>query len=592
MPNRPVIDIAVNTAEFEKFADLFNDYHAKLEDMPAAWQELNAAMEGAGDAGKSLAEGALTGKEALALAFAQAELIGDSLTKAVKAQNALGDASHSTNKRMSELAKTAKGLGSEISGVGKWVLRLGTGALAGLGLGAIVGGLGIGELTNALYSRSRTAGGVGLTPGQLASFQSYGEQFLGEGALHAAAAAQTTYGSAPYLKMLGIDFKRAQSMNTADLSFEMLKGAVRNWQGAQRSGMPPAASPLVKAYEDLGGNLEDVRRAVLQGGVPAVDAAQAKVRANAASMNYDPLVWTNFQNQLKATTFQLEAVFGKALSPLVPEFTQLSNEAVTALAAFAESKGFKEIIKDLKSDFGSLLSWLSDPKTIKGFEDFGSEVRAVADKLHWLLPEQTDKSVLPAIAQSDKWITGIGDAVGSAWKHMFNPSDSFQTGYDPKNNPLDLTMGSSFGRLIFSRYKTIDEGIRAGAARLERYPANWGTKTIAQAIPVWAGETAQQAAGYIANVEKWSHVSRNTNIADLTRSQLSAVVAAMSRMEGTAVVSPDQVMHALYGSDTSKRHTDRIVKALKKSAPRNVQISISNPTSSRVAISANAISVG
>ena len=117
---------------------------------------------------------------------------------------------------MGGLAKTAKALGQDIAGIGKWILRLGEGALVGLGAGAILGGFGLSELAGAAFSRSRTASGLGLTPGQLASFQVNAQPYLGPGALQSAASAQLSYASAPYLQMLGIDFRRAQNMNAAD----------------------------------------------------------------------------------------------------------------------------------------------------------------------------------------------------------------------------------------------------------------------------------------------------------------------------------------------------------------------------------------
>ena len=252
MANRPIVQIDVDDSAFQKFAAKFDEFNKKLDEMPEAWKNFNAAIGGAGEATGELAAGALTAKEAIALAGAQAAIIAEALTEAVKAQDKLGDSSHGTNKRMSELAKTAKGLAGDIESVGKWVLKLGAGALAGLGISALLGGFGIGELANAAFTRSRTAGGLGLSPGQLKSFQVNAQPFLSESALQGAASAQLSYSSAPYLQMLGIGFGRAQQMNAADLAFEMLRGAVRNWNAAQKSGLPPGSSPLVKAYEELG----------------------------------------------------------------------------------------------------------------------------------------------------------------------------------------------------------------------------------------------------------------------------------------------------------------------------------------------------
>lgn len=647
MANRPVIDIAVNTTEFERFTTLFNAYSAKLDEMPESWQKLAESMGEAGDATQNLASGALSGKEALALAGAQAAIVAEALENAVKAQHSLGDASHGTNKRMGELAKTAKGLASDIAGVGKWVLKLGAGALAGLGIGALLGGFGLNELAGAAFGRTRTAGGLGLSPGQLASFNVNAQSYLGASALQGAASAQLSYQSAPFFQMLGIDFKRAQSMNAGDLAFEMLKGAVANWNAAQKTGIPPGSSPLVRAYEELGGNLEDVRRAAAAG-LPAVNAAQGAYHRDIRALGFDAqtaAAWSTFKIQLDRAGMEIETVFINKLGPLVPEFTQLSKDVITAIAGFVNSKEFGTLMASIKDGLKSFLSWLEGPDAKKMADNLklvADEIFSVAEKLKWLIPKGPAPLQIPAEpgghkgkmrfdpgstfwvddqtglsynAASNQWIDKQGNvydpkskkwvapwwkqwqgALGSAWNAITNPGAAIGaaiSSHSPVNNPLDVTTGQDAGGLLFAHYSSIAEGIRAGAALLEKYPANWGAKTIAAAIPIWSGLTndPKAAAGYIANVEKWSGVSRNANIAELTRAQLAAVVAAMSRMEGTAVVTPEQAMQALYGTPSAaKKHADRIIKALKTSKP--LQIVISNSTSARVAVSANAIATG
>ena len=652
MANKPIVTIGVDSSEFDRFTKAFEDYQAKLEEMPAAWERVNTAMGEGSEAGKALASGALTAREAIALAGAQAAIVAEALRDAVKAQEELGDKSHATNKKMGELGKTVKGLAGDIAGVGRWVLRLGAGALTGLGIGGILGGLGIGELANAAYTRSRTATGYGLTPGQLASFNVNAQPFLTPAALQGAASAQLSYQSAPYLQMLGIDFRRAQSMNAADLAFEMLRGAAKNWNDAQRQGLPPGSSPLVKAYEALGGNLEDVRRAA-NAGPGALSAAQGAYRRDIGSLGFDAstaAAWTRFKIQLDRAGLQIESVFIRRLAPLVPEFTQLSKDVINAIAGFVESKDFGKLISAMKEGLQNFVQWIEGPEPRRlwaGLTMIAGEIMAVAEKLKWLVPENqakmlppepghreagygrpgamtfdlggalwvdkgtgttydpmsntwTDKNGNVYDPKTKKWLPSrwkqLGGLLGDAWKRFvrWKLGHDPGSGYQPENNPLDITTGQDArGRLLFARYSSTDEGIRAGARRLGQYPHDWGTKTLAAALPLWSGLTApadrDKALGYIGNVEKWSGVSRNTNIADLTRAQLAAVVAAMSRMEGTDVVTPEQAMRALYGKTPQaavrKPRTNPHYKA-------PIRVSVTNSTSARVAVSANAVAVG
>jgi hypothetical protein len=645
--NKPIVTIGVDSSEFDRFTKAFEDYQAKLEEMPAAWERVNTAMGEGSEAGKALASGALTAREAIALAGAQAAIVAEALRDAVKAQEELGDKSHATNKKMGELGKTVKGLAGDIAGVGRWVLRLGAGALTGLGIGGILGGLGIGELANAAYNRSRTATGYGLTPGQLASFNVNAQPFLTPAALQGAASAQLSYQSAPYLQMLGIDFRRAQSMNAADLAFEMLRGAAKNWNDAQRQGLPPGSSPLVKAYEALGGNLEDVRRAA-NAGPGALSAAQGAYRRDIGSLGFDAstaAAWTRFKIQLDRAGLQIESVFIRRLAPLVPEFTQLSKDVINAIAGFVESKDFGKLISAMKEGLQNFVHWIEGPEPRRlwaGLTLIAGEIMAVAEKLKWLDPGHQASAIPPEPGHREPGYGKMGpmtfDAAKGLWVDnstgsVYDPmsgvwQDKRGYQYDPKtktwqstgfkrigelawkaanfltwgglgelipgaagtsaNNPLNMeTTGG-----LFKHYATLADGIRAGAALLENYPKNWGTKTLAEAIPLWSGTTKDPVnrEAYLSHLEQWSGVSRRTNIADLTREQLARVVAAMARQEGEGNnVTPEMVMQALYGKTPQaavrKPRTNPHYKA-------PIRVSVTNSTSARVAVSANAVAVG
>ena len=70
MAEKPIISVEVDDSAFQRFLSLFSEYTAKLDEQPEAWQKLNEVMERAGGAAQGLSEGALSGKEALALAAA------------------------------------------------------------------------------------------------------------------------------------------------------------------------------------------------------------------------------------------------------------------------------------------------------------------------------------------------------------------------------------------------------------------------------------------------------------------------------------------------------------------------------------------
>jgi len=276
MATKAVIEIPVDDAAFRKFVDLFNSYTAKLDDQPEKWAEINKEMSGAGDA---LREGAISGRDALALAAAQAELIGAHLRDAIKAQTELGGSrgwagfTKSGTKAAQSVGKALSGaVGASIGEMGAGIAGVAAGALGALGpvglavgaIAAVVGGAGaaLKGLADAAVSRQRSAFSQGITPGQEASFQINAQQFMGPGALAAAANAQTNLGNAGPLSLLGIDFSKARGMDAGALAFQMLSGAT---SAASASSLPLENIPAVQAYLALGGNLGDVRNALKMG---------------------------------------------------------------------------------------------------------------------------------------------------------------------------------------------------------------------------------------------------------------------------------------------------------------------------------------
>ena len=276
MATKAVIEIPVDDAAFRKFVDLFNSYTAKLDYQPEKWAEINKEMSGAGEA---LREGAISGRDALALAAAQAELIGAHLRDAIKAQTELGGSrgwagfTKSGTKAAQSVGKALSGaVGASIGEMGAGIAGVAAGALGALGpvglavgaIAAVVGGAGaaLKGLADAAVSRHRSAFSQGITPGQEASFQINAQQFMGPGALAAAANAQTNLGNAGPLSLLGIDFSKARGMDAGALAFQMLSGAT---SAASASSLPLENIPAVQAYLALGGNLGDVRNALKMG---------------------------------------------------------------------------------------------------------------------------------------------------------------------------------------------------------------------------------------------------------------------------------------------------------------------------------------
>lgn len=293
MATKAVIEIPVDDAAFRRFIDLYHSYSASLEDMPDAWKAINEAM---GEATEGLESGAVAGKEALALAAAQAGLIAEHLQVANKAQLAFKRSTDSHAREFVELGRAGSGAWRAIGGAADAsISKVGSGiagmasALGPVGLAAgailtVVGAAGaaLKGLSDAAVTRERSAFSKGITPGQEASFGVYGQQFMGAGALQAAANAQLNMGNTGPLSLLGIDFQKARGLTASDLAYQMLRGAV---VGAQaHPELPLENIPAIQAYKRLGGDVGDVRNAMKMG-LSALDASQAEEARNAGRLN-------------------------------------------------------------------------------------------------------------------------------------------------------------------------------------------------------------------------------------------------------------------------------------------------------------------
>lgn len=607
---KPVIDIEVNDAEFQRFYSLFEAYSAELDDMPEAWRTLGAAM---GESTKGFEAGSHSAKEALAIAAAQAGIIAEALRDATKAASGLDKTVDRGSKAMDKLRKGAEGVGKAISFVGGWILKLG--ALGGLG--AIFSGFGIGDLAGAAFRRYRAASSLGLSPGLYSSFQVNAQQFLSTSALEAAANAQNDVSKAGYLAALGIRFNTARGMSATDLAFEELKAARSAYLQNPALAMQ---NPAIQSYLALGGNIGDVRNAAT---VPLSQliAAQQRTRADAGMLGFSAQTaqaWSELKITLDKAGVSIETDLINKLGPLAPELTKLTQGVIDAVAAFVGGKNFDNVVADLKKGIGAVADFVAKTDWHKVGATITlvcSEIEAVAKKLSWLVPKKVNPNDDPfnphawtqtpgakAVGSIIDWFKHAGKAVEGFMMAPFSPADlhgaASGAGRYVRNNPLDEKTLSG----QWKQFATTDEGIRSNAKLLGYYYPKSGLDTLAKIIPTWApASDGNDPNGYIAHVEKWSGVPRDLPMAKWTKAQFAAVISAMSRQEGTDPVTIGQVIKALYGAEVSKvqraaakahsagpQNTKTVLKRSQRQRPP-VHVAVSNATSARVAVSLNAV---
>ena len=384
MAVKSVIDIEVNSSEFERFYALFNQYTGELEGMPEAWKGLGYAM---GEAGGKLEGGAVSGREALALAAAQASVIAEALREATKAQDGLTIASKRSGGAMEALHKSARGVGDAVSFLAGGIMKM----VAFAGIGGILGGLGIGELAASGFNRYKQAGQLGVSPGELASFQTNAQQFLDVSALEAAANAKIDITKSAALGTLGINYAQAQGMKSSDLAFAIGQAAAAEYREDARNGTPQLQDPRIFwAAQQLGLDINAIRNIAAH--PEEYGKARRDTRHDAASMNFDQkagIAWTEFKKELDRAGFQIQTSLIEKLAAFAPVLEKLTGEAADFVTRLVNSKQFGDDVKWAAGELGDLAHFLEGIDWAKvGAEvtEMGAEIGVVADKLKWLLP--------------------------------------------------------------------------------------------------------------------------------------------------------------------------------------------------------------
>jgi hypothetical protein len=603
MTFKPVIDIEVNDEAFKKFLDLFQDYAAKLDEMPESWQRLDAAI---GSAGNGMKAGAVSAKEALAIAAASASVIAEELHHATKAQHEFGRATTSSSSAMGRLASTAKGLGHTIFGMGKWLLKF---SAIGLGLGALGSGFGFDELAGSALSRERSARSLGLTPGQLASFTANAQQFMGISALTGAAAAQVNPQDAGKFATLGINPNRARNESATRLAFEELKAARNSWQQYKLAGIDPMASPQVRAAISLGLSQGDIRNAA-KARLSTINADERATRGDAAQLGFSSRTaaeWTRLKIAMDKAGTTIETSLIKALAPLAPLIGRMANEAARFIAAFVTGPEIKKLVAFVVDGLKEFMKFIHSPKFYQDLALFETSIGRLAHvtvtALRYLdiIPKahRTDQEILmQAVKQPKKPPTTPWNIKTAAALEKYGP-------FGP--NKYEITQAAIAAHKKYPNVPVSElvnlSGIESG------YGSNMlGPKTpYGRALGAWQmlpgtakaegvrdpmaiSDEAMGAARYLTQLQK-QFGSRRAALAAYEAGP-GTVAAQIKAHPHTWLnqAGPAERKETTAAGPGLPDSVNRLIKAIRNRAPvKPAQVHITNSTAARVSVSVNAV---
>lgn len=388
MAAKSIVNIQVNAESFTAFHSQFKKYEAALSKAPHQWGLAGGAVLGVGNTlGGVLAKLAVMGKS-----------IGDATTKSQKFGKALQLADRVASGMVKSTAALAVNLKNATMQLMKW------GSIAGLFSGLLgAGGLfGISRLAESVSGGQTASRKTGDTYGQgKASGIAYGQLFGGEGAvqsmLEKIAYAQKNFGrdagGTEIMTKAGISPAEYQSKTAADL----LPIILRNLQSALQ--LQPKGSEM--AYAESTGmtnlassdvliqliNMQVKETAVLS---QLYEEQKKKLDLDNESQNK----WTALNRALSAAGELMENTFIKALTPLTPALTKLSEAVSDAVKTLLGSDTLGSWIDAVAVKLKEFATYLSSPQ-------FKSDIAAFLTSL-----DKLAGSIMSIVNKLDNWFGG------------------------------------------------------------------------------------------------------------------------------------------------------------------------------------------
>lgn len=329
---RSVIDIDVNDEKFKAFLQLFRDYQTQLKNSSGLWHDASAAAGGAETASLGMVD-------ALAAGAASTVLISDALSRAEPA--ALRTATH-----MERIAGHAKSAAGFIVGATEKLLKW---SALSLGAGLIGGGLwGLDKLGESVASTRRTSMGLGISAGELQSFNvNFGTRLgLGTGFLETIQNASSDRSNPAFVQM-GIPWTETQDKDAGDLGIDVVRRAHALWRQAGPQGHTQQQMQ-VNGLGALGMGF-GMWRSIGTQSEGDLDKWIKDYHRNAQSLNVsDPTqrAWTELATQLDEAAKQIEKVFVTGLIKL--NVVKWADELAKVITSFGDYLGSEKFDHDLK----------------------------------------------------------------------------------------------------------------------------------------------------------------------------------------------------------------------------------------------------
>ena len=355
MANKPIINIDVNAEQFKAFYELYEQFEAKVGSMPKEWQQIDTSMRRNAATAKSLASG---------------------IQSSTEAQRQFNIMAREGLHTMSKMAKEASNVGKAVFDIGKWLLKFGAigGGIAGLG--GILGAISLRDLAHSAVTEQRGARGVGLTPGQYKAFGMDFGRFLDPSILSHVADAQNSYQGRVWLGLAtGLGAQAVANQGPDQLAIRLATRA-HDWWTKTPASQRTAENLAAAGFTQSGLTLEDVRRL---GNTPMseLQAARSQYGRDQRSLNVSngtTQAWYEFDRQLSLAGRTIETALTNRLVELAPSLrsfvTTLTKDADQLINDIFTPKNLKAV----EDGITGLTTYLGSPAFKQDLKDFADGI--------------------------------------------------------------------------------------------------------------------------------------------------------------------------------------------------------------------------
>jgi len=378
-----ILEVDVNDEKFKQYEATFAKYEALARTLPSTWEAVNKATS--------------ANISALRQSAAQIAKMQKAMAGVAKQQNLMMRVSQTTATQFVSLAKSSGSIASNIT-------KATTSLLKWAGITSVLGGLvgggglfGITRLAESVSNNRRQSQGLGTTYGENKAFDlSYGKYVDSGSFLSNVNESVHDLSKRWALSALGISEHDIQSKDTAQLAQEALPLIRQKYLASGQTAQGAHAYGL-----DQFMSLEDLNR-LAKASPEDLQSAQNTYGKNSKLLDLSDQTaesWQNFKYQLDTAGDKIENVFVKALDPLIPSFTQLSDALANAFGTVLGDPHFKEYLDDAAVGLQDFAKYLvsddfkeSTHKFFAVIDALGTHLYDLLGKLGWVGPDSSGGS--------------------------------------------------------------------------------------------------------------------------------------------------------------------------------------------------------